>query len=359
MKRIKDGAIGDIVVGPLLLEPGRPLDQAAPGRVERPRVADAQLALLHLALRRPHRGAARPQPRRHELGGGHPSRERPRHGRPPGAHRPRLRPHLRPLRHRLRVRQRRAPHEHVPPDRRLRQGHHGGRRRHQGQGRAERRRQAAGASPGPTPGSSTARPTCPTARSTPTSSPASAPGQPDERAEAGGREHADRDHGPHVGVHGQARHLGRGPRIRRGARCRRSWPSAPCPCPRWRNRGRERRSAVLAVAAVLAADTRAHGAPATRPRGGSLRVRGGAHGHDWPGSCCTPRAAPRPRPPRRRPSPASASWTRGSATIAPTARCRCSERAPAAPPVAVSPDLFAVLRRAARRSRAAATAPST
>ena len=68
MKRIHDGAIGDIIVGALLLEPGQPLEQAARGGVERHGVAAPQLALLHLALRRPHRRAARPQPRRHQLG---------------------------------------------------------------------------------------------------------------------------------------------------------------------------------------------------------------------------------------------------------------------------------------------------
>ena len=46
---------------------------------------------------------------------------RGRHGRPAGPHRPRVRPHLRPLRGRVRVPERRARDEHVPPDRRLRE----------------------------------------------------------------------------------------------------------------------------------------------------------------------------------------------------------------------------------------------
>ena len=56
-----------------------------------------------------------------------------RHGRTPGPHQPRLRQHLRPLRHRLRIPQRRPLHEHVPPDPRLREQRLRGHRRHQGE----------------------------------------------------------------------------------------------------------------------------------------------------------------------------------------------------------------------------------
>ena len=55
--------------------------------LERHGVADPQLVLLHLALRRPHRRAARPQPRRRQLGDRAPPGPGRRHGRPPGAHR--------------------------------------------------------------------------------------------------------------------------------------------------------------------------------------------------------------------------------------------------------------------------------
>ncbi len=53
---------------PVLLEPGRPLGHQEDARDDRDGVAVPQLALLHLALGRPHRRAARPQHRRHELG---------------------------------------------------------------------------------------------------------------------------------------------------------------------------------------------------------------------------------------------------------------------------------------------------
>ncbi|MCK7518520.1 MAG: Gfo/Idh/MocA family oxidoreductase [Ignavibacteriales bacterium] len=74
---------------PVLLEPGRALGHQADARDERDGVAVPQLALLLLDLGRPHRRAARPQHRRHELG---PRRRRPsrswpwagaRSGRPP------------------------------------------------------------------------------------------------------------------------------------------------------------------------------------------------------------------------------------------------------------------------------------
>jgi myo-inositol 2-dehydrogenase / D-chiro-inositol 1-dehydrogenase len=52
-------------------------------------MAVPQLALLLLAQRRPHRRAARPQPRRHQLGRRLPAPALRRHGRPPGPHRPR------------------------------------------------------------------------------------------------------------------------------------------------------------------------------------------------------------------------------------------------------------------------------
>ena len=69
MKRIHDGAIGDIVGGPVLLDTSGDLwFKARAAQLDRRRVADPQLALLHLAVGRPHRRAARPQHRRGQLG---------------------------------------------------------------------------------------------------------------------------------------------------------------------------------------------------------------------------------------------------------------------------------------------------
>ncbi len=105
---------------PGLLEPGRAVEQRPAAELVRHRMADPQLAVLHLAVGRPHRRAARPQHRRRELGDEGASGEGHRHGRAPAAHRPEIRPHLRSLRRRLRVPERRARDEHVPADR----GHH-------------------------------------------------------------------------------------------------------------------------------------------------------------------------------------------------------------------------------------------
>ena len=63
--------------GPRLLEPGGHLGQHAPARLERHRVPDPQLVPLPLALRRPHRRAARPQPRRRHAGRWAPTRSGP------------------------------------------------------------------------------------------------------------------------------------------------------------------------------------------------------------------------------------------------------------------------------------------
>src|SRR6266550_2129628 len=69
----------------------------------RRRVADQELALLHVAVGRPHRGAARAQHRRGELGVRRAPGESGGRGWAPGAHRPRLWPHLRSLRRRIRI----------------------------------------------------------------------------------------------------------------------------------------------------------------------------------------------------------------------------------------------------------------
>ena len=123
------------------------------------------------------------------------------------AHRAEVRPHLRSLRDRLRVPERRARHEHVPPDRR----HAGqvGERSSGTKGRSSTRRTSRRASPARTRGSS------------------SAAGKPVESVRAGA-------HGPHrEHPSGQAlNELKQSPR----ARSRRSWDARP-PTPVRKSRG--------------------------------------------------------------------------------------------------------------------------
>ena len=82
----------------LYLQHRLPLELPAPAGLERHGMAAAQLALLHLAVGRPQRRAAHPQPRQDDVGDeGRAAEEVRRHGRPAGAHRPRpVRQHLRP-----------------------------------------------------------------------------------------------------------------------------------------------------------------------------------------------------------------------------------------------------------------------
>ncbi len=68
MKRIHDGAHRRHRRRPAATGTRARSGTAAARRSGRHRVADAQLVLLHLAVRRPHRRAARPQHRRHQLG---------------------------------------------------------------------------------------------------------------------------------------------------------------------------------------------------------------------------------------------------------------------------------------------------
>ena len=89
MARIRDGAIGTITVGPLLLEHGRSLASrpATQGMTDlewqiRNWLYFTWLSGDHICR------AARPQPRRRQLGHRRPPNPRRRHGRPPGAHRP-------------------------------------------------------------------------------------------------------------------------------------------------------------------------------------------------------------------------------------------------------------------------------
>ena len=156
-----------------LLEPGRAVEPRPQAGVVRHRVAAAQLVLLRVAVRRSHRRAARAQHRRRQLGDEGAPGARDRHRRPAGAHRARVGPHLRPLRRRLRVRERRPPVQHVPPaaghgGQRLRgagrqQGHLPGERLQDHRAQRVRRRAP-----------SSARSSTRTSRSTPTSSPRSA-----------------------------------------------------------------------------------------------------------------------------------------------------------------------------------------
>ena len=68
VKRIHDGAIGDMLTMQSQRPARRPLGQAARAGLDRHGVADAQLVLLHLAVGRSQRRAAHPQPRRCGLG---------------------------------------------------------------------------------------------------------------------------------------------------------------------------------------------------------------------------------------------------------------------------------------------------
>ena len=132
MKRIHDGAIGDLITARVYWNQGDIWVASAPAGLERHRVPDPQLVPLPLALRRPHRRAARPQPRRGLLG----ARAAPGPAVGMGGRqvhdRARARPELRPLRRRLRVPQRHPRPEHGPADRRLRQRRLRDDRRHQG-----------------------------------------------------------------------------------------------------------------------------------------------------------------------------------------------------------------------------------
>ena len=113
-----------------------------PGGMDRRRVAAAQLAVLHLALRRSHRRAARAQHRRRQLGDERAPGERERHGRPPGADRARTTATsstTSPIDYEYA--ERHAAGEPVPPDPGMRQQRHGGAGRRQGRVPAGQQRQ--------------------------------------------------------------------------------------------------------------------------------------------------------------------------------------------------------------------------
>ena len=108
MKRIHDGAIGDLDRRPALLEPGRPLDASRASRAGATWSGRSATGSTSPGSRGDHIV----EQHVHNLDVvnwaiGAPPGPRRRHGRPPGPHRPRLRQHLRPLRRRLRIPQRR------------------------------------------------------------------------------------------------------------------------------------------------------------------------------------------------------------------------------------------------------------
>ena len=67
VKAIQDGAIGDIVLARAYWNGTKPWWKVAAGQADRNGVPDAELVQLQLAVRRPHRRAAHPQPGRHQL----------------------------------------------------------------------------------------------------------------------------------------------------------------------------------------------------------------------------------------------------------------------------------------------------
>ena len=132
MKRIHDGAIGDLVGGRVYWNQGDIwANKRQPGWSDTEYQIRNWYHFLWLC------GDHIVEQHVHNLDvacwaiGGPPDQRR-RHGRPPGDHRARTRPELRPLRRRLRVPQRRARHEHGPADRRLREQRLRDHRRHQG-----------------------------------------------------------------------------------------------------------------------------------------------------------------------------------------------------------------------------------
>ena len=87
MKRIKDGALGNVQYLRMYWNGFRDLDYPAQARLERYGVSDPQLEHLHVDFRRPYLRAARPQPGRLQLDYGRPSGRGERDGGPAGPHR--------------------------------------------------------------------------------------------------------------------------------------------------------------------------------------------------------------------------------------------------------------------------------
>ena len=158
---------------PGLLEPGRPLDEARASRAGR----DMEWQLRNWYYFTWLCGDHIVEQHVHNLDvvnwamGAHPVRAVGMGGRQVRTE-PRLRPQLRPLRRRLRVPQRRPRHEHVPPDRRLREQRLRDDRRHQGRPGTATATASPATTRRPRP---RARRSTPTSRSTSTCSRASAP----------------------------------------------------------------------------------------------------------------------------------------------------------------------------------------
>ena len=241
MKRIHDGDIGDIVAGPLLLEPGRPLERAARSAAW----TDVEWQMRNWYYFTWLCGDHIVEQHVHNLDVDQLGDERATRCSAVGmggrqvAHRPGVRPHLRPLRHRLRVPQRRARAEHVPADRRLRPN---------SVSEAVVGTQGACNTPGrnalrdqrrTTPGrSAPARTTSPYVQEHTDLIESIRAGKPINELKNGGREHADGDHGPHVGVHRQGGHLGAGPQLQESLMPARKLAWDRCRCRRWPCRGR-------------------------------------------------------------------------------------------------------------------------
>ena len=115
IKRIQDGAIGDIVTLRAYWVNGGPIWHRGRQGRHRPGEADSQLVPLHLALRRSYLRTARPQPRCLQLDHERPPGQVLGHGRPPAVGR-QIRRNLGQFRRRIRVRRRRADVQLLRPD---------------------------------------------------------------------------------------------------------------------------------------------------------------------------------------------------------------------------------------------------
>ena len=115
MKRIHDGAIGDLITGPRLLEPGRHLGQQAPGRAGATPSTSSATGTTSSGSAATTSSSSTCTTWTSPSGrmGAHPVRAVGMGGRQVHTE-PELRPELRPLRGRLRVPQRRPRPEHVP-----------------------------------------------------------------------------------------------------------------------------------------------------------------------------------------------------------------------------------------------------
>ena len=114
VKRLHDGAIGDIHTLIANDYRGWNLGQASRGRLDRYALADAKLVLLHLAVRRFQCRAARALSRRLCVGDGRLSGQSRRNGWSSGPHRADVRQYLRPSQRGIRIRKRREAFQQLP-----------------------------------------------------------------------------------------------------------------------------------------------------------------------------------------------------------------------------------------------------